>query len=749
MIRKATVQILLLSVAVISSAGVLDSSTGPDSRSPAPFLIQAESDNDPTGDSPDLRKRSASPFDSTLLLALLLAISIASTLFAFNRCSALFQSKRRYCDLVDDALTIILKWDATGKITFWNEFAERVFGYRRTEALGRNVIETLFTAEEQPAQYFEDLKRLVAGHPHAPTPLRTESITKSGNKRRISWTLRPILDRSETLIEFHAIGIDVTTQYRTEEALRTREKNFREFCEATSVGILRATPEGDLLYANQAFTNMVGFSRWQEMTACSILDLLADIQTFAELRATLERDRVVTAHPLELKHLQEKNRPVLFSGLLRDGVIEGTVVDVTERRTLEEQFQHLQTMEAVGTLAGGIAHDFNNILTALLGYLSLAEMRLEPDDPAAADIAKAKESGDRAADLVRQLLALGHKTRPTLKPVQVNAMVNEAVSLLGQTMDPRIQLSTQPTEENPTVAADALQINQVLVSLCMNARDSLIESIEKRGPERENDARPTPEITVATHVVDADSLAERPMVAANRKVPDAPDRYVSIEVRDNGCGMDEETQKRIFEPFFTTRTVGEGSGLGLSTVFGIVRRHAGWVEVESAPDEGATFTVFLPGVAQEPPECDSDSGPESVSTLAAPPTPRELPLGNAETILLVDDDEAVLFLGQMLLEKSGYKVLVARDGREGLDIYCDRRDEIDLFVLDQSMPNLTGSELFDKILEVDPNARAVLCSGYDISAGMDRAEIGRFSAFLPKPYRAEDFVRTVRTILAN
>ncbi len=735
--RLVIVQILCLSVTAISSAGVTGISIPPDSTSPAPFLIQAAPDDDPTGSSSGPSDIPTSFFNSTALLVFLLAISVVSTLFAYNRCCALFQSKRRYRDLVDDALAIILKWDADGKITFWNEFAVQVFGYRREEALGRDVLETLFTTEEQSAKYFNDLKRLVAGKPNAPTSLRTETITQSGERRWISWTLRPILDRSETPVEIHAIGIDVTTQYRTEKALRTREKNFREFCEAASVGIVRATPKGDLLYTNRAFAKMAGFSSPKEIMPHLRLDALVETEMYAALRATVERDRTVIAYPLELKQGREKRLPVLFSGVLRDGVIEGTVVDVTERQMLEKQLQHLQTMEAVGTLAGGIAHDFNNILTAVLGYLTLAEMRLGPESPAASDLANAKAGGDRAADLVRQLLALGHKTRPTLKPVRANPMVEEAVSLLRHTMDARVQLITQPTVDDPTVAADAVQINQVLVSLCMNARDSLVESIEKYGHTA------PPAITIATRVVDADSLADRPVAAAKRTAPDAPDGYVSIEVRDNGCGMDEETKQRIFEPFFTTREVGEGSGLGLSTVFGIVKRHAGWVDVESAPGEGATFTVFLPVTTQEAPAREFERDAPS------PSARRDLPLGKGETILIVDDDEAVLSLGQMLLERSGYKVIVGRDGREGLDIYRDRQGEIDLFILDQSMPHLTGSELLDRILEDDPSARAILCSGYDVSAGMDRAELGRFAAFLSKPYEADNFIQTIRTTLAT
>ncbi len=384
--------------------------------------------------------------------------------------------------------------------------------------------------------------------------------------------------------------------------------------------------------------------------------------------------------------------------------------DITERRNLEAQLRQSQKMEAVGVLAGGVAHDFNNLLTVIAGNLSLAQMRLGDRHPAARGLRDAERAAERAAGLVRQLLDFSRKSRSQPRPLSLNDCVRETLSLLRSSLDRRIALEQHADPDLWLAEADPGQIHQVLVNLCVNARDAMPEGGTLR-------------ITCANRVIDE---------AYCRAHPEArPGEFVELRVADTGHGMDRQTLARIFEPFFTTKEVGKGTGLGLAMAYGIVRQHGGWITVESAPGQGSTFAVLLPRTLA--------SAEEPVPETAGPS-------GGTETILLVDDEEMLLRLGRAILEANGHRVIEARDGQEALEIFRSRRAEIDLVLLDMIMPRRNGRDTLEELHTLAPEVPVVLSSGYTPVSNEELNALGA-RAFLHKPYRPAELVRTVRQVL--
>ncbi len=396
--------------------------------------------------------------------------------------------------------------------------------------------------------------------------------------------------------------------------------------------------------------------------------------------------------------------------------------DITERRRLEKQLIQAQKMEAVGTLAGGLAHDFNNLLTGILGNLDLMARNLAPDDPLLKHIRAADKAAIRAADLTGQLLTFGRRAPERFHAVSVADSAEETAQILRETVDRRITISTRLTDKLPLVLSDEAQLGQLMMNLCLNARDAVIEDLE------DNSADYRPEILIQAETAEVD---ER--YCADHHYA-RPGTYLRLSVIDNGMGMDAETQAHIFEPFFTTKEVGKGTGLGMSMVYGLVKQMAGWITFETEPGAGTRFDVFLP-LAQDHLQADVEEFTEAV-----------LP-GGRETVLLVDDEEFVRDLGQAILTELGYRVLLAGDGAEALEVYEAQGDEIDLVILDLTMPRLSGRQVMAAILQNRPEARIIISSGFsDETRESNLTSLGA-AAFIPKPYRLDHLARVVRQVL--
>ena len=383
--------------------------------------------------------------------------------------------------------------------------------------------------------------------------------------------------------------------------------------------------------------------------------------------------------------------------------------DITQRRELEEQLALSQKMQAVGQLAGGIAHDFNNILQAMRSHLHFVQEAAGPDSPLQDDLQQIDRSIQRAATLTRQLLAFSRQQVLHAEDLDLNRTVTDMLKLLGRLIGEDVNLDFRPGSELRSVHADLGQIEQILLNLCINARDAI-------------DGAGSITIATANRDIDADFCEENGWAR--------PGRWVELTVRDDGRGMDQETQRRIFDPFFTTKKMGHGTGLGLATVYGIVRQHDGLVHVESDPGRGSTFSIWLPAG-------------DNALPLAEPVVAGAVPRGR-ETVLVAEDDEAVRELACRVLVHGGYKVIVARDGEEAVRLHAERSRDIALVILDLVMPKLGGREARARILEQAPNVRILFVTGYDPDTVHGRLDDVRGADILSKPYEPDDLLRRVR-----
>ncbi|MBI5192395.1 MAG: PAS domain-containing protein [Nitrospirae bacterium] len=407
------------------------------------------------------------------------------------------------------------------------------------------------------------------------------------------------------------------------------------------------------------------------------------------------------------------NCEVIFDNNGNPAKLFGTILDITERRRLEEQLMHSQKMEAIGRLAGGIAHDFNNIMTAIIGNADLMQLKLDEGNPLMVFVENIISSSERAVSLTQSLLAFSRKQITSLKPVNVNEIVKKVDKLLLRLIGEDIELHThESVSEGMVVNADSVQLEQVLINLATNARDAM----PKGGL-----------LKISTGMAELDEQFVKAFGYGN------PGRYAVICVEDSGMGMDNKTMKKIFDPFFTTKEVGKGTGLGLSIVYGIVKQHKGYVEVSSEPDIGTRFNVYLPLINKE------------VET-PVKKTPVE-PEGGNETILIAEDDNDVRGLLKDMLEGFGYKVIEAADGEKAIRLFEQNRKNIHLVILDVIMPGKNGKEAFEKIREIRPDIKTIFMSGYTSNIIDEKGIFKEGLTFIQKPIMANVLLKKVREVL--
>ncbi len=400
------------------------------------------------------------------------------------------------------------------------------------------------------------------------------------------------------------------------------------------------------------------------------------------------------------------------------GEIVGTIgvaVDVTQRWQLEEQLRQSLKMEAIGRLAGGIAHDFNNLLTSILGYGDLVLGRLPESDPNRNDVEQIRVAGERAAALTQQLLAFSRRQVLEPKTLDLNTLVGEAGQMLRRLIGEDIVLELDLDPATGSIRADSSQVLQVVMNLAVNARDAM-----PRGGR----------VQIAT---------TRANLAAARHFPGfaiAAGSYARLSVTDTGSGMDQETLSHIFEPFFTTKEKGRGTGLGLSTVYGVVKQSAGYILVESRPDAGTRFDLYFPRVPEAP------EGP--AEAIEAEPRQEGSP-----TVLLVEDEEGLRALAAKVLTANGYSVLEAADAAEAFEVDERHEGRVDLLLTDVVMPGLSGRELAERLLVRRPGMRVLYVSGYPKETLGEQNVILEGTAFLQKPFTPSSLIRKIESVLAT
>jgi PAS domain S-box-containing protein len=619
--------------------------------------------------------------------------------------------------------------DAKGVIQLFNVGAERMLGY-----LAAEVINKITPADiSDPQELVARAKALTA---ELGTPIASgfdalafkashglEDIyeltyfRKGGSRLPAVVSVTALRDGEERIIGYLLIGTD-NTAHKQAEAERQKLQRYRTLLESASDAIAVLTPEGLVLEMNQRWAGIVGLPREQligrhlrEFASRGDEEESADgvppTGSGGALATTVEVATPDGSHVL----LQFSNTTIEDGG---EQVVLTIGHDVTEQRQLEKQLRQAQKLEVIGQLAGGVAHDFNNLLTAILGFSEMLLTDMAPEDPKCADILEIKKAGERAAGLTRQLAALSRKQ--VLQPVilNLNSFLGGIEPMLRRLIAAHINLNVPLQVDIGAVKIDPTQLEQIIINLAVNAADAMPAGGE---------------LTIETANVQLGASYQ------TRHLPIAPGEYVMLAVSDTGIGMDDATSQRIFEPFFTTKEVGKGTGLGLATVYGIVKQSGGDIWVDSQPGHGSAFKIYLPRVAA------------TTSTVGdASAVPESVPSG-AETILLVEDDPAVRRLARLSLERSGYHVLEAENPMLALRLANQFNQPIDLLLSDVIMPHSEGTPLFQRLAKTRPGMRVLYISGYADEAMIRRDIVVDGTPFLQKPFTPLALLGKVRSVL--
>ncbi|MGH9369748.1 MAG: response regulator [Thermoanaerobaculia bacterium] len=513
---------------------------------------------------------------------------------------------------------------------------------------------------------------------------------------------------------------DRSERKRAEQELRESERRYRSIVETTNEWIWESDLEGRLTYSNAAVQRLVGH-RPEELVGQKGIEFLhpEDAKNVASVveRAIAEKSGW-TGWVHRWRHKDgsyrsvESNAATVFGENGEFQGFRGATRDITERLQIEAQLRQAQKMEAIGTLAGGVAHDFNNILTTILGYADLVREQLQTDHPLHEDVQEIQKAAERASALTRQLLAFSRKQMLTPVVLDLNTIVSDLERMLRRLIGEDIDLASVLDPQLGRVKADPTQIEQVILNLCVNARDAMPQGGK---------------LTIETSNLDLDDS----YVRRHGYAMSGP--HVFLAISDNGTGMDEETRSHIFEPFFTTKGAGKGTGLGLSTVYGIVKQSRGHIEVYSEPGHGTTFKVYLPRVFED--------------RVPVTPTTEETPAHGSETILLVEDEAPVRALTRRFLEALGYRVLETSGPEEAVRLAKTHPEPLHLMVTDAVMPGKSGPELARLMSSVRPEMKVLFISGYTNDAIVRQGLLKANEAFLQKPFRSDTLARKVRSIL--
>jgi two-component system, cell cycle sensor histidine kinase and response regulator CckA len=629
------------------------------------------------------------------------------------------ESEKRYRQIVNDAGDIIYRTDAQGVFTFVNPTVQKVLKYDSAEIIGKHFSTLIRPDHRQQALRFyakQFLQKIPSTYYEFPV------YANDGAEVWMGQSVQLILEGAQ-VIGFHAIARDITERLLAQEATR-RAEEYRDLFRLANDPILIIDPDGEIVIdVNEKACQTYGIAR-QSFIGLSMRDLSQDpIGGERHLKAVL-----ASQGNWEFETVQIRADGMPLHLLIHSAIIEyqgrkailSINRDITERKVAEEALRqseerlfHSQRMEAVGRLAGGIAHDFNNLLTAIGGYSGLTLMHLAANDPLRPYIEEIKKAGNRAASLTRQLLAFSRKQVLKPKVINLNTLIQDICKMLPRLIGEDIDLHTEFATDLWNVKADPAQIEQVLINLAVNARDALPDGGK---------------LILQTVNVFLDEGEQREPLEA------LPGAYVMLAVIDTGTGISEETKTKIFEPFFTTKEPGKGTGLGLATVYGIVKQSGGHILVCSQVGQGTTFKIYLPRVSEE-------------VELVVPDKLIRKDIKGGETILLVEDEDIVREITFRTLAIEGYQVLKARNGDEALLICEQYKENIHLLLTDVVMPGISGQVLADQISTARPAIGILFMSGYTDDAIVHKGVLMEGTNFLGKPFAPEQLARKVREVL--
>ncbi len=618
--------------------------------------------------------------------------------------------------IFDSSLDSLVIIDADGIIIGWNPQAEKVFGWSGAEVTGRVLSDTIVPSRYRDAHHAGLARFLATGEgPVLSRRFETIAVCRNGMEFPVELTVTPV--RMGTTWLFSGVVRDLRERRQADESLR-KERDFSDTMIESLPGLFYLFDgDGRFVRWNRNFELASGYSA-EEIAGLGPLDFFAGDdrrvvaqrigEVFAKGTSSVEADFVAK---------DGTRTPYFLTG--RRVVVEGKQcavgmgLDITARRRLEQQFLQAQKMEAVGRLAGGIAHDFNNLLTVIAQSCELLLVNLAEDAPIREDVVEIRKAGNRAATLTRQLLAFSRNQVLVPRVLDLNAVVADMDKLLRRLPGEDVDVIATLAPGLDAVRADPGQVEQVIVNLAVNARDAMPDGGK---------------LTIETHEVELNAAY------AETHVGVTPGRYVLLAVSDTGTGMSRETQARIFEPFFTTKEGGKGTGLGLATVYGIVTQSGGHVTVHSEVGHGTTFKIYLPRVSDVP---------EAVTKAATPAAS----LKGSETVLIVEDDEAIRRISSRVLENLGYRALAAASGEEALRLAERSAFAIDILVSDLVLRGMSGRELVATLARERPGLRVLFVSGYADDAVVHRGLVEPGAPFLQKPFALDSLARKVREVL--
>ncbi len=546
------------------------------------------------------------------------------------------------------------------------------------------------------------------------------------NRHWYKCTDRTIRWKDGRLVRFE-MAVDITDRMEAEEALRESERRFRSFMDQLPAAVFLKDSSGRYVYINpymrevfDADDSWIGRHTSECFSDREAESLTSDDRDALESNYSVNVQKVVDS--LGRDRLFQTHKFRISRGGKGGDLLGGIALDVTERvsaenarKKMESQIQHTQKLESLGVLAGGIAHDFNNILMAILGYADLALLDTDPSSSARESIGEIERAARNAADLTRQMLAYSGRGKFQITKLDLNVIIREMTHLLEISISKKAVIKYDLVRDLPPIEADPSQIRQIIMNLITNASDAMEDT--------------SGVITITTNVMECDREYLRTAYISGQVQEGT---YVYMEVSDTGCGMDERTLRRLFDPFFTTKFTGRG--LGLSAVLGIVRGHGGTVKVYSEEGKGSSFKVLLPAVGGE-----AEPGP--------PPDVCDLEDPYGGTILMVDDEPSVREVGRSMLERKGFSVILAGDGREALEIYKEMQDDIDCVILDLTMPHMDGDETFREMRKVDSKVKVIISSGYNKQDVTQRFVGKGLAGFIQKPYRLNELHAKLQEVM--
>ncbi|MFC1579498.1 PAS domain S-box protein [Thermodesulfobacteriota bacterium] len=642
---------------------------------------------------------------------------------------ALRESEKRYRNLFQEAPMGYMEFDNNGRITRVNRRELEMLGYTADEMVGEPVWK--FIKEKEKAR--ELIKAKLVGERPPSKNLERNFIRKNGTTFPGIVEDEFFKDTIGSISGIRSTLQDITERKKAENALKESEEKYRMLYEkskkaeevyrsllhTSADAIVIYDLKGNVIYVNPLFTEIFGWTI--EELEGKHLQFVPDSEkpaTMSGIAQIVEDGRPIQGFETKRSTKEGHIVDVNISGSRYDdheGNPEGMLVvlrDITEKKRLEAQLQQAQRMEAIGTLAGGIAHDFNNILSPIMIHSEMAMLDFPADHPIQQKLKQIYQAGDRAKDMVRQILAFSRQKQQEKFSIRINSIIKEVIKLLRSSIPSTIDIQHHYGATSDAVFADPTQVHQAVINLCTNA----FHAMREKGGKLE----------IALEDFSIDSLSSSQFSDLK------PGAYLKLTVRDTGTGITPDIRDKIFEPYFTTKGPGEGTGMGLSVVHGIVKGHAGDIKVETEPGKGTTFHVFLPKYEKE------------ISTLVEPGHP--IPKGT-EKILLVDDEKVAADAVEGMLKSLGYWVTATTSSVEALEAFRNDPEAFDLIITDMTMPDMTGSDLAKEILPVRADIPVILCTGFSEQIDEKKAKEMGIRAFVMKPIVMRQIADTIREVL--